>query len=386
MPRSRGSSEVSLSDSSNSVLDTEGLGSSDNASATTDMSDGSIPSYLESTVKCPKYTAPTEELPDYKPTIEYFGLCLHRVELVNPYKLNNSPSWEPVLVEINSTQLIIYELQCDKSLKRLITALYKGFNETATSKAYTTKFQQLKLKLALKPLPKHYELLKDNRLLFEPTTHRDKFIQVTNLLNAIPMARYTLNNSKFGLAPHLDAGMDSTINPLKYDNTIRIRAELHQMLLQFWSFHSMINWFRNLVVAKDLCTNFNSEKTLSKFKMLPSMESVSDLQLFQELTNAKSLVEESHYVNVQDYEFYARKPYSDIEMKLIKSSLPSLQPFDKWTHLVLSNYDQFETVNDNDNLYINYGKLPRNSLHNVSFNENCRLFSIQQEGLVSLTL
>lgn len=383
MPRSI-SSEVTSQHSSNNTIDTVSLGS--RASISTDMSDASIPSYIESTTKCPQYTAPTEDLPGYKPTIEYFGLCLHQLELLNPYKLNNSPNWEPVLIEINSTQLVIYELQCDKSLKRLISALYKLMNESDRAKVYTTKFHELKLQLALKPLSKHYELLKDNNLLFEPTTDRNRFDQVKKLLNAVPKSKYTLNNSKFGVAPHMDSGTDVSLNPLKYDNTIRIRVEMHQMLLQFWSFHSMINWFRNLIVGKDLCTNFNINKSLSKFKMIPTMESMEDLQLLQTIATKGDVISASPTVSLQGYQFYIKNTFSDIETKLIKSSLPVLQTFDKWTHLVLSDYRQFDTVIHNNNLFINYGKLKRKPSTKMPSNVQCRLFSIEQEGLVSITL
>lgn len=327
-----------------------------------------VPEYQES---CPEYTPPTESLPSYHPTIEYFGLCLRKLELTSPYKLHNKPEWEVVLMEINSTQLVVYELGCDSQLKHLITGLFMNVNNIEPN----SKWHQLKVLRAMKVLHKYYPTVHENRLLFEPTTCRNTFAKVVKQLNASVSRKYTLNSSKLGLAPTTD--LDQPGN-----NTVRIRVELHQMLLQFWSFHSMINWFRNFVVAKDLCSNFD-DKGLSKFRMLPSIESVNELRLLQLLSD-EPLNNSPDFTTIQGHLLHTKNKFSEIETKLVRSGLPILNSFDNWNHLILSNFDRFSAVVTDGNLFINYNNLNKPKTNPT--HQRCRLFSIEQEGLVSLRL
>ncbi|CUM45353.1 uncharacterized protein AC631_00468 [Debaryomyces fabryi] len=288
-----------------------------------------VPEYSEhsNTEKSPRYTAPSEPLPQYEPSLEYYGLSLIKTEFSSPYHYNTgNRSWKPVLLEINSTQLNIYDLKVEKKVLELIVALYNDSNhlndvmqiiqnEKMTNEgdddldemwndAYQGEVDDLKQstsskwkslwhkskynKVLNKGISQYYELIKDNRMLFEPTKSSSEYNIFRSKFQGIQIASYTLNNLYVGEAPslnHLISSMykedKSHINKhnistlVKYKNTLRVRIELKQMLLQFWSFYGMVHWFRALSIAKDLSSALE-DRTVTKLKSIPSRNSRND--------------------------------------------------------------------------------------------------------------
>lgn len=250
----------------------------------------------------PAYEPPTERLPGYRPSLQFFGMGLVKTEFKTPYHYNGGKrSWKPVMLEINSTQLKVYDMKLSKKHLDLIVALYMEVNQLKdlmkatkecaavpeiedldefASDAYGGSFDCLKQSRSDKiknswqrgkhhfSLSKHigpfYDYLKDNGMLFEPTESLDEFLQFRKRIECELSEVYTLSNLSVGEAPSLTQVISSIIKGadnayqynvaelVKYKNTLRVRVELKQILIQFWSFYGMVHWFRNLCIGKDL--------------------------------------------------------------------------------------------------------------------------------------
>ncbi|KAI5954541.1 hypothetical protein KGF54_002316 [Candida jiufengensis] len=150
-----------------------------------------------------------------------------------------------------------------------------------------TSFDKLKTKLKnnknqkiLSNIKSYYEILKDNQLLFEAN---DEKTETFNKFKGSLLHSYSLTNLQIGEAPSLNqlisamykednnnsSILNQTSSLVKYKNCLRLRIEYKQILLQFWSFNSMINWFRNLSIGKDLSTPLEL-RTVTKLKSIPS--------------------------------------------------------------------------------------------------------------------
>lgn len=267
----------------------------------------------------PPYEPPTERLPGYKLSLQFFGMGLVKTEFKTPYHYNGgNRSWKPVMLEINSTQLKVYDMKLSKKHLDLIVALYMEVNQlkdlmNATkegavlpeiedldefaSDAYGGSFDCLKQSRSDKiksswqrgkhhfSLSKHmatfYDYLKDNGMLFEPTESLDEFLQFRKRVECELNEVYTLSNLSVGEAPSLTQVISSMVKGtdnayqynvaelVKYKNTLRVRVELKQILIQFWSFYGMVHWFRNLCIGKDLSEPLET-RNYTRLKSIPS--------------------------------------------------------------------------------------------------------------------
>lgn len=346
-----------------------------------------VPGYYdqENSEGLPIYTAPSEPLPQYEPSLEYFGLSLIKTEFSSPYHYNNgNRSWRPALLEINSTQLNIYDLKVEKKVLELIVALYNDSNQLndvmqivqnekmnndgdddldemwndayqgevddlkqSTSTKWKSLWHKSKYSKVLnKSISQYYDLIKENRMLFEPTRSATEYSIFKTKFQGNQIASYTLNNMYVGEAPslnHLVSSMykedKSHINKhnistlVKYKNTLRVRIELKQMLLQFWSFYGMLHWFRALSIAKDLSSPLEN-RSVTKLKSIPSRNSRNnnllaateaaamlgmasedhDLTYFTDPFNSHSpkhiILENSDYADVSTVSLGSNTPYS----------------------------------------------------------------------------
>lgn len=282
-------------------------------------------------VKPPKYRQSSEELPSYKPSLEFYGLALLKTEFITPYARNNSGrSWQPVGLELNSTQLRIYNLTVDKKMQDLIVALYREVNylkdhieaykvevskseelldvedshdedaysgrhlnkqEESRSRRMKRSFFRKKATKALKNLCTYYSQLKHNRMLFEPVSSREQFSDFkANYVDSL-IASYTLSNLSVGEAPSLKHlltpnfkeeknKMNNFYSLVNYSNTLRLRIEMKQILLQFWSFYGMIHWFRHLKIGCDLSAPLEI-RNVCKLKSIPCSRSQRNDALLQ---------------------------------------------------------------------------------------------------------
>ncbi|RLV94513.1 hypothetical protein JA1_001758 [Spathaspora sp. JA1] len=296
-------------------------------SATTPESHPSGPSH-----ELPQYSTLNESLPSYSPSLNFYGTALIKTEFNSPYHYNNGPrTWKPVLLHINSTQLNIYNLNLDIKVQDLIVSLYSELNSLnhlarqinsdykkisqfnnsgndpfdndvfgydayggnshrqnlvndSPIAKFKTKRQAQKQQKCLSSLGNSYDLFKDNNFLFEPSNLESDFEKIKEFKGDL-INSYSLANLQIGEAPslnHLISAMfkeeniysdfmnDSCL--VKYKNVLRLRIEYKQLLLQFWSFHGMIHWFRNLSIGKDL-SDAIEHRTVTKLKSIPSRNS-----------------------------------------------------------------------------------------------------------------
>ncbi|RLV83974.1 hypothetical protein JA9_003492 [Meyerozyma sp. JA9] len=289
----------------------------------------SAPPYELACESVPTYQPSSESLPEYKQTLHFGGLCLMKTEFSTPYHYNSrNRGWSPVFLEINSTEIKFYSLNIDKKLMNLIETLYyeanslhdlaasinhdrlkrdrklwldtsdvdlfgddpygasfapEAFKQTRSDRV-KLKIQRAKQGSSAKTLPKFYSQLKENGFLFEPTTNAD----LTNNFKANYAGglihRYTLSNCEAGEAPSLnqvisamykETSIDSlpqvTSTLAKYNNVLRLRVELKQVLLQFWSFYGMVHWYRNILIGRDLASPLEA-RIATKVKSIPSRQ------------------------------------------------------------------------------------------------------------------
>ncbi|KAI3403021.2 hypothetical protein KGF56_004274 [Candida oxycetoniae] len=165
--------------------------------------------------------------------------------------------------------------------------------DTSKSIFKESKFQKLKEKIKSQKTEKimshikdYYHQLKDNKLLFEPAVTSDgtdEQYATFNKYKGLLIHSYSLSHLQVGEAPSLNQlisamykedqsasfALQNVSSLVKYKNTLRLRIEYKQILLQFWSFHAMISWFRNLMIGRDLSIPLES-RTITRLKSIPS--------------------------------------------------------------------------------------------------------------------
>ena len=299
---------------------------------------------MESETPLPAYSAPLDQLPQYEPSINFQGMALIKTEFITPYQANTGTrAWKPVILQMNSTQLQIYNINVDKKLQDIIVNLYfelnslnqltidlnaeykknnngvdfdfhrnsadaeylddlfsgdaygsggpvdgckSIFNESKFSKL-CNKIKTQKTQKTMAHIKDYYHILKDNQLLFEPSLNAGTTATATATAKNFDKYKgqllhcYSLANLHVGEAPSLNQLIsamykeDQSSSPsnnsslVKYKNTLRLRIEYKQILLQFWSFHAMVSWFRSLMIGKDLSQPLES-RTVTKLKSIPS--------------------------------------------------------------------------------------------------------------------
>lgn len=432
----------------------------------------------------PEYSQSHEDLPEYTSSLNYYGLSLIKTEFITPYQYNSgNRSWKPVLLELNSTQLKIYNLNIDKKLQDLLICLYfelncldqltkdinshykksKGFDFSELSSndaddvgdlfsgdAYggtdssklslnDSKFGKLKNKLrnqksnkTLQSIKAHYDELKDNKFFFEPTSSTKEYNQFAKKYRGNLLHCYSLANLQIGEAPSLNQiisaiykeehnGNTNNSSLVKYKNTLRLRIEYKQILLQFWSFYGMISWFRNFTIGRDLSVPVEA-RHVSKLKSIPSRNTSrnnallaataaaanygrnrantpvdgveEDISMFRSnyltikdednthsdtssenssvfdnerrgsIVSTTTSIEPVDYVTINNYKFYSQEyTFTTVEKQYISNCIPDLNSFDKWNGklITVSNVDHFirdkRSFEDKDDVFISYAAL-----------------------------
>lgn len=316
----------------------------------------------------PHYSESQESLPNYVPSMELFGLALVKTEFLTPYKLNPRRSWQPMLIEQNSNQLILYKINLPTALKNIITSLFKYCNKVDLENGLKDKIENMKMSRDLSNLKKVYDEIKDNQLLFEPISKRATFNKLLTKYKGEIHQLYTLNRMKIGKAPVMDES-NNTLTNVKYQNILRLRVELNQLCIQFWSFNAMVEWYWHLNVGKDLCGEFDE---MPKLKSIPrNLQHVLNTE-----TNGKTV--DSKLI-IGDSEFFIKV---NNDRLFIDGCLPELNSYDKWSHTIVSNYRNLPLNEIDDNLFVNFNKVSH--ILNTT-GGSCRYFAIQQEGLVSVS-
>lgn len=252
-----------------------------------------------------------------------------KTELLTPYHYNSgNRGWTPVFLEINSTEVNFYRLSAEKKVIKLVETLFieanslhdlatnikndrikreknsfdsacdvdlfgddpygnagglEAYKQSATDKMRLL-WQKSRQEASAKLLPKFYDILSDNRFLFEPTTNTATISSFKSNYVGSLMHTYTLADCDVGEAPSLnqlisamyketatDSLPQSASALVRYKNVLRLRVELKQILLQFWSFYGMVHWYRNILIGCDLASPLETRMN-TRFKSIPSRQ------------------------------------------------------------------------------------------------------------------
>uniref|UniRef100_A0A0L0NYW7 Uncharacterized protein n=1 Tax=Candidozyma auris TaxID=498019 RepID=A0A0L0NYW7_CANAR len=393
-----------------------------------------LPSYTEAELPLPPYEA--DKIPNYTPSLVFSGVALLKKEFDTPW-LGSVGLMKAVFLELNSNQLNIYELK-DKAVASMVEVLFHHQNHDNRSPRLNSisssnsddyvfdgdaygedsvehgpnvfgklrkKFVSHKAEKKLAQLPA-FSQFANNGMLLEPTSDVATATAFARYHRGKMLHSFTLLNLQVGEAPSTNSvsykedqtSPTSAVALLKYRNTLRLRIEYCQILLHFWSFYSMVHWYRNLCIGRDLASSLDT-RNVTRLKSIPRDYSASNIALlsaaarealgrfqgdskrsllYSESSTSSSSDSDSDSVmsrctnetactNYNDYsvEIYGTKIacleeyFSPVEKQYITNCIPVLNLYDKWVGLRVTvlNYERM---------------LPKNDALNV--NENGRVF------------
>lgn len=255
-----------------------------------------------------------DEIPYYSPSLEYYGFAMLKVEFDTPWSCRSAPM-KPVVVELNSNQLRLYEFAGDKSVISVVESLfiYQNFDDGSTNAYGSSSIPETSSNVphaylfdgdaygdvelgglsptVISKLRKHFSNKKiqrklstklpaemcNNGLLLEPTSDDRVYLKFASKYRGKLLHCLTLQNLAVGEAPSINLhnykedGLmcyDNSVSLLQHRNALRLRIEHFQLLLQFWSFYGMVHWFRNLSIGRDLSSLLDN-RLMTRFKSIP---------------------------------------------------------------------------------------------------------------------
>lgn len=246
----------------------------------------------------------SNEAPAYTPSLNFYGVALFETEFLTPWKARPETS-RPVVLEINTNQLKVYEFVARKHVCATIDALFfqHNFDDGTASKmgggavldtdlfdgdAYGDDnaaagpgiLKKLRLRYNAKralrrlrgPLP---EEIANNGVLLEPTTNTAEYEKFSASHRGKLLYCFTLQNAQIGEAPSTHSECYKEDGSTRYAGTftpfrhlVRLRVEFMQVLLHVWSFHGMVHWVRNLTIGRDLALLIDV-RSLLHLKLIP---------------------------------------------------------------------------------------------------------------------
>lgn len=265
----------------------------------------SDPSSDLSFIQTPPYEPPLDQIPPYSSAISYYGTALLKTEFDTPYAASTCLGMHPVILELNSNQLKIFEF-ADKSVCSSIEALFTHQNYFENSlkpeprfpeadylmdgdaylddapelgKSFMTKIKSKlsnhKTQKKLNELVLRQSEFINNGMLLEPTDDAEVYLKFAQKYRGKLLHSLTLQNLQIGEAPSTSSSTYRGVQPcqncssvIKYRNSLRLRVEYRQILLHMWSFYAMVHWYRNLSIGKDLTWSLDT-RTVSRIKSIP---------------------------------------------------------------------------------------------------------------------
>lgn len=250
----------------------------------------------------------SDDIPRYSASLEFYGFAWVKTEFDTPWN-SRLGVLQPVVAELNSNQLRLYEFAAEKSVISVLEALFMhqnfddGSSVNDASKesnnsndaylfdgdAYGDDSLGDALPSVLLKFRKHYSNRKihrklsgrlprefcDNSFLLEPTTNQEIYRRFSRRYRGKLMHCFTLQNLAVGEAPSVnlhnykeDHAASSKVALLQYRNALRLRIEHMQLLLHFWLFNAMVHWFRNLQIGRDLASLLDT-RVVARFKSIP---------------------------------------------------------------------------------------------------------------------
>lgn len=222
---------------------------------------------------CPRFpvysnniNADQEELPEYSPSIYKLDMVLRKTEWLSPFEPCPSRSWSFVIMELNSTQLNFYAVP--KSIEHEMTVLrsHMLLSDVPVSGISDKDRSVLGSTLTLNWDLRFHRYCMDLGLI-KNDKKEDQFLG--SLSSPFLVSRfkskekklvrsYSLQHAKIGLA----------IDYKKRANVLRLRVESEQILVQFPTTESLIQWNMALDTAKDISLDIEV-RNLPKDRTLP---------------------------------------------------------------------------------------------------------------------
>lgn len=198
-----------------------------------------------------------ESLPSYSPAAYKIGVACRKLEWLSPYESSLNRSWRNVVVELNSTQLNIYQIPSVWEYSLL------NFHEDTTVDNFVspghTEDERL-MSLVTTNQDKQFRRLCDSLGFFKSHGSDPKCEELrSKLLNSKAMKSqgqtkllrsYSLQHARMGLAS------DYTKKP----NVLRLRVESEQFLLNFSTPKELIEWNLGLSVGRDVALDIEQRE------------------------------------------------------------------------------------------------------------------------------
>lgn len=209
---------------------------------------------------CPKYpvVAPNQDvelLPAYTPAAYKISIACRKVEWLSPYEVSLNRSWKNCVIELNSTQLNIYQIPT------ILESSLLNFQGTSDTENCYSLFEQLEdenlRSVVTTNRDSKFRRLCDAISFFEtdtpehknnPSNTASKILKTQSLSKLV--RSYSLQHAKIGLATDY----------LKKSNVLRLRLESEQFLLEFSSANQLIEWNLGLCIGRDISTDIQQRE------------------------------------------------------------------------------------------------------------------------------
>lgn len=278
----------------------------------------------------PSYSSvKAEQPPAYKPTLLYHDIVLLKKELSSPFDVAKDRSWDLAIVEINSTQLNLYKL---KNLNNISHYLWKLIdNGISTDQKHGIK---------KKPITQEFNSSFSNKslmewLLLNNTSNSTVPYEIIKPYIGAKINSYTLQSCHIGSATDYH----------KKNYTLRLRIELHQILLSFMNITKYNKFFNNIRIGMDLSKPLD-QRHLPTEKTVPNEISRFRVENFQAfyLKNCINL-EQNNLAT------YRRNTIDHTEL-INKEELQTQVEFPRSNSVSLSNYSSALFFSDSDSTTI----------------------------------
>lgn len=210
---------------------------------------------------------PLETLPGYSSTVYKLSVFQRKLEWTSPYEMAQARHWTCCIVELNNTQLNIYNcpLSLDDPLMQRIKVQSSYSAQNSHSLLHPYHFQQLSKGNATISAfgddePRPYS---EAQYISSYTTKTDlqalKTFKSLHLLDSANIVRsYSLQYGKVGLA----------IDYKKRHFVLRLRLECEQFMLEFPCSEAIVEWYNAITLGIDNALEL-SRRELPKFRSVP---------------------------------------------------------------------------------------------------------------------
>lgn len=210
---------------------------------------------------CPKFHVTdiplgNEMLPTYSPAAYKISIACRKIEWLSPYEASLNRSWKNIVIELNSTQLNLYQIPTMLE-NSLLNFQVDHENEECCDTSSCMDDDNLMSTVTTSGDAKFRKLCDAIRFFDSDTPYskndRSKILGNKNVkaqAQSKLIRSYSLQYAKIGLAT------DYT----KKSNVLRLRLESEQFLLEFSSAKELIEWNLGLCIGRDVSADIQQRE------------------------------------------------------------------------------------------------------------------------------